>query len=303
MVIYKVTNKINGKIYIGQTMQKPKRRWLDHILKSKKPGRKTRFHSTLKKYGEEGFTWEIIAEANTQEELDKLEIKFIKELKAYDPYGYNLKEGGDGGRHSEKSKKAMSDAGKPKAMRELYKFDENGNFIKKFKSHMAASKEECVVIYFPYGQRVRFSEKNKSFYAKSIKDFKDYKNENFIVHLGESGEELGIYRTALLIEEKLGYKNPNVCSSYLNKRKMSDGTFFLKVKDATPQVIDRVIKSKKEWWSKKVALEKDGKTYEFDTKIEACEFAYGKRPKNSSNLTRAYKNNKLINGYKIIQIG
>jgi group I intron endonuclease len=90
-VIYKITNLTNGKIYVGQS-KNPKQRWNRHKYNSKK--NKQRDNSLVSqaiyKYGEENFTFEIIISAKTQEELNWLEEKYIKELNSLSPNGYNL---------------------------------------------------------------------------------------------------------------------------------------------------------------------------------------------------------------------
>jgi len=94
MIIYKVTNVINGKVYIGKTKNTLESRKCEHIKKSKNP--KLYFHSALKKYGNDNFVWEVIYECNNNAELNAAEIKFISEY-ASNKCGYNLTTGGDGG--------------------------------------------------------------------------------------------------------------------------------------------------------------------------------------------------------------
>lgn len=93
-VIYKATNNINNKVYIGQTKNFRSRK-LNH--KSYYLKRKCPFYSAIKKYGWENFKWEIIDEADSREELNKKEIFWIKNLNSIFPSGYNLKEGGHNG--------------------------------------------------------------------------------------------------------------------------------------------------------------------------------------------------------------
>lgn len=93
MHIYKVTNLINGKIYIGQTIHEPQRRWQSHLNAARRTPR-LRIQHAIRKYGEENFLFEVIDEASTQEELNKKEIYWIDKLKAIEE-GYNLKPGGD----------------------------------------------------------------------------------------------------------------------------------------------------------------------------------------------------------------
>lgn len=88
--VYKHTNKINKKVYIGITGQNWERRW-----KTKYKANKF-FHSAILKYGEENFNHEVLFEHLTKEEAQQKEIELIAEYKSNDPkYGYNLSSGGE----------------------------------------------------------------------------------------------------------------------------------------------------------------------------------------------------------------
>lgn len=87
--IYKFTNKIDGKSYIGQSVD-IKRRYKEHKT------RKTEyslFHDAIKEYGFDNFDFSII-ELCKVEELDEKEIYYIKEYNTLIPNGYNVSEGG-----------------------------------------------------------------------------------------------------------------------------------------------------------------------------------------------------------------
>lgn len=106
MIIYKITNNVNGKIYIGQTIRTLEERFAEH-----KRSKKSLISKALNKYGIENFTVEQIDAAKTIEELNELEFKYIKEYDCITPNGYNQCDGGGntfGYHHSEKSKQKMS---------------------------------------------------------------------------------------------------------------------------------------------------------------------------------------------------
>jgi group I intron endonuclease len=93
--IYKITNTINNKCYIGQTKQiKPEYRWNDHIA-SMKTGRKgcPLLMASAKKYGIECFKFEIIIIC-FDNDLDKYEVEYIKKYNSLVPNGYNITYGG-----------------------------------------------------------------------------------------------------------------------------------------------------------------------------------------------------------------
>jgi group I intron endonuclease len=110
MIIYKATNLIDGKIYIGKYYQNNLyRRMQSHINSSKRP--KYYLHRAMSFHGTDNFTWEIIDYASNQEDLKALEIKYIKQFNSFGVGGYNMTKGGDGihgFKHSEETKKKLS---------------------------------------------------------------------------------------------------------------------------------------------------------------------------------------------------
>ena len=95
-LIYKVTNKINGKVYIGQTTLSLSTRRKEH-LKNVKYGSKFHFHNAIRKFGSINFIWEIIDIAKNRIELNKKECLYIKEYNSFNKkYGYNMTFGGEG---------------------------------------------------------------------------------------------------------------------------------------------------------------------------------------------------------------
>ena len=128
MYIYKITNKTNGKVYIGQTVRKPEKRWKEHINLSNK--RKNPFYLSIKKYGVDCFSFEVLEVCGSLEELNKKEETYIAELNTLHPFGYNLKMGGDNKRYSELSKKKISLSHSGKIMTEGWR-QKISNAIKK----------------------------------------------------------------------------------------------------------------------------------------------------------------------------
>jgi group I intron endonuclease len=90
MIVYKITNKITGKLYIGQTTMPLSRRWAVH----KAAKRISPLTSSLKKHGAQNFAIEEIARATSLDELARLEIFYIKSFNTLYPKGYNLSSGG-----------------------------------------------------------------------------------------------------------------------------------------------------------------------------------------------------------------
>lgn len=108
--IYKITNLINGKTYIGQTVSKLKSRKSDHKNRCDCP----KLKGAIKKYGWKNFTFEPIICALDTSFLDDLEIESIKKHDSISN-GYNISVGGNGkGRVSEETKKKISIGNKGK---------------------------------------------------------------------------------------------------------------------------------------------------------------------------------------------
>ena len=88
--IYKITNLVNGKIYVGQTQRDVEQRFKEHMRADSLIGK------AICKYGLKNFKCEILEECDTIEELNEREIFWIKELNCKVPNGYNLTDGGHG---------------------------------------------------------------------------------------------------------------------------------------------------------------------------------------------------------------
>lgn len=93
MIIYKITNKVNGKVYIGQTTKTLQERKRQH-LQCVKDGVNRHLYNAMRKYGTQSFKFEKLCTAKSKSELNYLEAKYITE---YDSVrtGYNMGYGGD----------------------------------------------------------------------------------------------------------------------------------------------------------------------------------------------------------------
>ena len=89
--IYKITNKVNGKFYIGVT--KSKYRFSQHISRANGENKNKPLYNAIRKYGEENFKYDVIESGKDYKNGWKIrEPYYIKKLKPY----YNLTSGGDG---------------------------------------------------------------------------------------------------------------------------------------------------------------------------------------------------------------
>ena len=222
-VIYKITNTLDGKIYVGRTQQKLSRRIYKHKYEAKRgrPG----VDAAIAKYGWEHFTVEVI-ETCPIEQLNEREIFWIAELKSKSPNGYNLTDGGDGCtgfKHTEESRAKIS------------------------ANHADFSGENNP----QYGKPL--SEEHKAKISANHADVSGENNPNY-------GKKPSLETLAKMSASKTGENNPNygkprspeTCAkiSVANKGKPSP----LKGKKRSPEIIAKI----KATWAKK-KLEKGGK--------------------------------------------
>lgn len=91
--IYKITNTITNKVYIGQTTRCPNLRFIEHLSKSKYL--KNHLNYSIVKYGKENFKLDILYTSFSSKDLNQKEIYFINYFKSLTPSGYNLIQGGN----------------------------------------------------------------------------------------------------------------------------------------------------------------------------------------------------------------
>ena len=91
-VIYKITNLLNGKMYVGKRVKSTEK-----FNKSSYYGSGICITNAIKKYGKDNFKREIICECQNSNELNNRERFWIKELNTFTPRGYNIHSGGFGG--------------------------------------------------------------------------------------------------------------------------------------------------------------------------------------------------------------
>jgi group I intron endonuclease len=131
--IYFITNKINGKIYVGLTSEGVKR-WNKHLKTAaggpiKCAPSYSYIHKAINKYGADNFSFDIIEEHQTIDELKEAEIFWISYLKQIGVQLYNLTDGGDGilgYKYTDAQKQALSDR-----MKGIFAGDKNPFFGQK----------------------------------------------------------------------------------------------------------------------------------------------------------------------------
>lgn len=109
MVIYQIKNKINNKLYIGQTIDFASRwkRHLRQMLQDDYP-----LYRAIRKYGASNFEVSILENVDSIDKLNEREIFYIKEFNTMLPLGYNCSTGGNRPIFSKESREKMSKAKK-----------------------------------------------------------------------------------------------------------------------------------------------------------------------------------------------
>lgn len=122
--IYCIKNIINNKVYIGKSKNIPER-WEKHLYALKSNTHpNSHLQSSFNKHGEINFKFLILESSsqNTDDILNELEIKMIKEYKSHiDSYGYNKTFGGEGASHTEEIKQKISNSLKGRPLDERRK--------------------------------------------------------------------------------------------------------------------------------------------------------------------------------------
>jgi group I intron endonuclease len=98
LVIYRATNLINNKIYIGKTIHNIEYRKNSHFCYALTMNYDTLFYRAIRKYSKDAFVWDVLFTCDDEEQLNKKEIEYIA---LYDSRnrlkGYNISKGGEGG--------------------------------------------------------------------------------------------------------------------------------------------------------------------------------------------------------------
>ena len=103
-IVYHAFDTETGKGYVGQTIQSLEERIKQH----RKPGPFV-FGRAFRKRPE-AFVWTVLCKLSVQQDLDDAETAFMKELDTLWPAGYNMMEGGRGGKKTAEHRRKISEA-------------------------------------------------------------------------------------------------------------------------------------------------------------------------------------------------
>lgn len=226
--IYKITNLINGKVYIGQAID-VMTRWKGHIYASKTATKG--IDSAIRKYGAENFTVVTICSYESKQDLDDAEKHFIAVYRQF--YGrkgcYNIADGGQGvgdhkGENNPMYRKHHTEATKKKQS-EAKKGDKNPNkngYSRKGKKHTEETKAKQSAAM--KGKLV--GEKNYLYGRTGDKHPRSRKVNQYDLQ----GNFIRTWSCIKEVEEELGIKSSNISACCRGKLSKAGG-FIWKYKD------------------------------------------------------------------------
>lgn len=189
ILIYKITNTINNKIYVGKTTTSLKQRFNEHCKFAKLNKHSTHLANAIRKYGKENFKIEKIDEANSISELNLKEKYWIKRLDAVNS-GYNLTAGGDGGNTYEcKTDEEMNDI---KNKIRVSKMSGDNPHSKLVKCKNVITNEEIIFNSFVDCQKY-FNEKSHNFITRRCTHRTKYVYDNQWIFAYENNEFINDY--------------------------------------------------------------------------------------------------------------
>jgi group I intron endonuclease len=237
MIIYRVKNKISGKVYIGQTIHTLEIRKNNH-LKMVEAG-KSKFYKALKSYGVDNFDWVVIDTATTKDELNQKEKQYIQKYNSIEE-GYNMVDGGTGG-YNEYAVIANKLKRKGKTYEEIYSTNE---IITKIKSNLS---NRMIEHNKTYGFDKIDKEKQREIARKGA-----YKLvEMGYTHSEETRKKISEAQKGITFEDRYGVDDAEILKQIISQ----------KTKEAMKNVdwdslMEKALKGRKVYWDNKHSTDK-----------------------------------------------
>lgn len=241
--IYKIENIINGKIYIGQSIN-IEQRWGNH--RRELNGNKhcnSHLQNSWNKYGEKNFNFVVIDECDICD-IDEKEMYWISKLDSFNPLkGYNLTEGGQGTHGKQWTEEQRNNAFKASKPEPVLQFDLKGNLIERWRSSACASKE----LNIPVSGIRNCAKKDGDCYKchdyiwilendyNNGFDISKYINDHFkerekIYQYDYYGKLIKIWKSTLEIIKVFGLRSKEykcICGNLTNQRRTASGYIWL----------------------------------------------------------------------------
>jgi group I intron endonuclease len=186
--IYKITNIISNKCYIGETKEDtPEKRWQGHIQSIKRNAGCPALKDAIKKYGIEKFKFEVLIICFDEDRFI-YEKEYIKKYNSQVPNGYNILPGGEGGgflgkNHSEETRKKIGESGK--AFRQ-----NNPNHFETYREkHKEAMKQVDISAALKNSEKFKRAVEERRIGGKILDETKKKISESVIRYLNNNREK------------------------------------------------------------------------------------------------------------------
>lgn len=220
--IYKITNILTNKCYIGETKEKnPETRWRQHKRTIKKGIGCPALQNAVKKYGIDNFTFKVLIICFDEERF-KFEKEYIKKYNSIAPNGYNITAGGEGGGFIGKTHTQETINRIRNTLKNTYENNVNlRNKMSETIKHLMNVKEtkEKITKSVLNTERCKFLRENKL----SFKDLTVQVSQYTI-----DGIFIDKYDSIKKAEEKTGIKAKSISKTINNKQKTAGGFIWKK---------------------------------------------------------------------------
>lgn len=222
--VYKITNKINNKSYIGITTRGLENRWKEHLSVANNKNSKdynALFKKAIRKYGESNFLIELLENCNSIEEMKQKEIFYIKKYNSYafssNGWGYNSTLGGDG----------VFGYGTKAVVRInplTCELEEYYDSIKEAENFNGRGVQECCANNKKYHNKKIFMY-YEDYKNKDINELQEYidNHYNIVCQLDLDGKLIKEWLSPSEPKEQMNYSQANISSCCTNKRKQANG--------------------------------------------------------------------------------
>jgi len=201
--IYTITNKTDNKTYVGQTMRDVEERWKDHL---KKRSNCRYLSSAIKKYGVDNFEFKLVC-ITFDNQLNDMEIKYIEKYNSLVPNGYNLRRGGNSGRHHAETKQKITDT-----LKQRYK-----NGLIHPRSQLGIPHSEITK------KKISESLKGKKPSQETINKWIISRRKNKTIQFDMEGNKLNSFDSCKEAAEYIGTTTTSICMCCNGKRNTSIG--------------------------------------------------------------------------------
>lgn len=215
--IYKVTNKLNGKIYIGKT-NNIGQRIRQHLTTFK--NRDSEFHKAIDDDGFQNFIWEFIEFTNSAEMAADLEKKYIIEFNSLIPNGYNV---------------SVGSGGVP-GWEPIVCLEKNGTFVKRYNyirevvadGIQVSSVLRCIDCDYKTAKGYLFM-REKDYIKHGAKKYREKENSQKkpIVQCDLDGNKIAEFESVSSAADETGFGRTNISSNLIGSSKTCHGCIFV----------------------------------------------------------------------------